>query len=221
MDVGEAMRGRRSIRCFKPDEVPREVLNEILEEARWAPSWGNTQPWELYVLSGKPLAQFKEANRALRLAGEASSPEIPMPEVWPKALKYRYVGVGRSVLSSQGIGREDIGARNRYYGEMFALFGAPCLIVTCIDKTLSVEYAMLDVGLVNQTICLLAHESGLGTCMLAAAVRYPRLLREWLPIPDKQTIVIGTAMGYPDWGSPVNRFERERAPVEELVTWVG
>ena len=59
MTLQDAVKGRRSIRKYKPDAVPRILLQEILEAARWAPSWGNTQPWEFYVLTGKPLAEFK------------------------------------------------------------------------------------------------------------------------------------------------------------------
>ena len=221
MDVRTAIRERRSIRWFRPDEVPKDTINEILEEARWSPSWGNTQPWEFYVLMGNPLERFKKENRKHRMDEKPTSPEIPMPELWPEALKKRYVGVGRSVLSSLGIAREDKAARNKYYGDMFSLFGAPFLIVSCIDSTLSREYAMLDVGLMNQAICLLAHDRGLGTIMLAAAVRYPHLLRSLLPILADKTIVIGTAIGYPDGDSPVNNFQRERSPLEDFVTWVS
>jgi nitroreductase len=220
MDVRTAIKERRSIRRFKPDEVPKETIKEILEEARWSPSWGNTQPWEFFVLMGDPLERFKKGNSKLRMDERPTSPEIPMPELWPEALKKRYVGVGKSVLSSSDIAREDKAARNKYYGDMFSLFGAPCLIVSCIHSTLSREYAMLDIGLINQTICLLAHDRGLGTIMLAAAARYPHLLRSLLPIPADRTIVIGTAIGYPDGDAPVNNFERQRAPLDDLVTWV-
>lgn len=144
-----------------------------------------------------------------------------MPEVWPEHLKKRYVEVGKSVLTSLAIAREDVHARNQYYGDMFNLFDAPCMIFVCLGKSLKIEYAMLDVGLIMQNICLLAHDKGLGTCMLAASVRYPRLLRETLPIPEDRVVVIGTAMGYPDWESPVNNFERKRAELDEFVTWVS
>jgi nitroreductase len=221
MDVQTAVRERRSIRRFKEDEVPREIIQEILEEARWSPSWGNTQPWELTVVTGETLKGFKEANRKKCLDGETHSSEIPMPEVWPDILKKRYTGVGKSVLTSLSIAREDVDARNAYYGDMFNLFGAPCMILACLDKSLNREYAMLDVGLIMQTICLLAHDKGLGTCMLAASVRYPGLLREMLPIPEDRVTVIGTAMGYPDWDSPVNDFERNRADLDEIITWVS
>lgn len=220
MDVRTVVKERRSIRKFKAEKVPPEVVREILEEARWAPSWGNTQVWEFYVVTGDILEKFKEANREKILAGGKSIPEIPMPETWPEKLNKRYTEIVKRILNSISIAREDKEARNQLYGEMFRLFGAPCLILACIDKSLSLEYAMMDIGLVMQTICLLAREKGLGTCIEAAAVRYPELLRELLPIPDNKLIVIGTALGYPDWESPANNFERERATLDEFVTWV-
>jgi nitroreductase len=87
MDIEKAVKGRRSIRRFKPEEVPQEIIREILDEARWAPSWGNTQPWELYVVTGETLEKFKKANRQKSMDGETDSSEIPMPEVWPEILK--------------------------------------------------------------------------------------------------------------------------------------
>jgi nitroreductase len=220
MDVSNAVRGRRSIRRFEQKEVPQEVIREILEDALWAPSWGNTQPWEFYVVTGETLERFKEANRTKFLQGEAQSPDVPMPGMWPDAHKKRYAALGKSALEALSIDRDDLEARRSYYADMFYLFDAPCLLLICLDKRLSIEYAMLDVGLITQTICLLAYEKGLGTCMLANSSRYPELLREMLPIPEGKNIVIGTALGYPDLDSPVNRFERKRADLGELVTWI-
>ena len=221
MGIEAVIKERRSIRSFKLDEIPRNVIWEILEAARWSPSWGNNQPWEFYVVTGETLGKFKKANSQQRTNGIELSPEIPTPKVWPEPQRKRYVGVGKSVLTSLSIAREDTEARNRYYADMFNLFGAPCLILICIDKALSIQYAMLDIGIISQTVCLLSHERGLGTCMLAASIGYPRLLKELLPISENKTIVIGIALGYPNWDSQVNHFERERAPMDELVTWVS
>jgi nitroreductase len=221
MDVTTAVKGRRSIRKFKEKEVTQEIVREILGDALWAPSWGNTQPWEFYVVLGDTLERFKKANRNKFLEGEPQASDVPMPGMWPGPHKKRYVGLGKSVLEALSIGREDSEARTNYYADMYYLFDAPCLILICLDKELSIEYAMLDVGLITQTICLLAHERGLGTCMLANSSRYPGLLREMLPIPESKNIVIGTALGYPDLDSPVNRFERKRVELEEVVTWVN
>ena len=50
MDVFEAIQNRRSIRKFKPDPIPEEHLNRVLEAARLAPSAGNRQPWRFVVV---------------------------------------------------------------------------------------------------------------------------------------------------------------------------
>ncbi|MDD5711588.1 MAG: nitroreductase [Smithellaceae bacterium] len=220
MELKTAVKERRSIRSFKSDPVPESVVSEIITEARWSPSWGNTQSWEIYVVTGETLKKFKEANRAKITSLAPSTTEIPTPQNWPEALKKRYVGVGKSVLGSLQIAREDKQARMDYTADMFSLFGAPCLLLFCFDSSLSVGYAMLDTGLIVQTICLLAQDRGLGTCALAASITYPDLLRELLPIPADRTIAVGVALGYPDPDAAINRFERERAAVSEFVTWV-
>jgi nitroreductase len=51
MELKTVVKERRSIRRFSAEEVPQDLIFEILEAARWAPSWGNTQPWDLYVVS--------------------------------------------------------------------------------------------------------------------------------------------------------------------------
>ncbi len=220
MELEAAVRGRRSIRKFSERKVPGIVVEEILEAARWAPSWGNTQPWEFTVLTGAPLEAFREANERMFSQGLAAAPDIPMPESWPAALKARYGELGRTMLDLLGIDRADQDARNRLYARMAGLFGAPCLIVAAIPRGVAVEYAMLDVGLVVQTICLLAHARGLGTCIMAAAVRYPDALRKVASIPDDRRIVAAVAVGYPDPEYPLNRFERKRADLREIVRWV-
>jgi len=68
MDLFTAIKGRRSVRKFRPDPIPAELLSEILDAARWAPSWANTQCWELIVVSDP------ETKRKL---GEAVPPGNP------------------------------------------------------------------------------------------------------------------------------------------------
>lgn len=51
MEVLEAIGTRRSIRRYKPDPVPEEALEKILEAGRWAPSASNAQPWKFIVIS--------------------------------------------------------------------------------------------------------------------------------------------------------------------------
>ncbi len=220
MEFTAAIKGRRSIRKFKPQEVPKSVITEILEEARWSPSWGNTQPWTLCVLNGKTLEKFKEMNLKKTLAGEPIASDVPMLEKWPDAMKARYGELGKVVLSAQGIARDDKAGREKYYKDMVRSFDAPCMILACISKDNLVEYQMLDIGILVQSICLSAYNKGLGTCLLAAAARYPAEIRKIAAVPNDQKIVVGIALGYPDESFTLNSFERSRAKLDEFVHWM-
>jgi len=61
---------------------------------------------------------------------------------------------------------------------------------------------------------LLATKYGLGTVAQAQAVTYPEVLRKVLGIPDSKLIVLGIAIGYPDWDDPINQFQSEREPLD-------
>jgi nitroreductase len=222
MTLEEAVRGRRSIRKFRKDPIPEEILREIIDQARWAPSWGNTQPWEFVVLTGDALEEYRTTkHRKMMVTGDAFSPEIPMPEVWPEHLKKRYMETGKIVLTAMGIAREDKEGRNRLYENMARLFDAPCLVVACIPGGSALEYAMLDIGLILQTLCLSAYDKGIGSCIMAVSIGYPALLRKIAAIGDDRRIVMGVALGYPDPDYPLNRFKRVRTDISDFVRWVS
>jgi nitroreductase len=61
MDVEDAIRSRRTHKAFASDPVPRELLDELLELARWAPNHHLTNPWRFRVLGPDALARLKEA----------------------------------------------------------------------------------------------------------------------------------------------------------------
>jgi nitroreductase len=61
MDVEEAIRDRRTHKAFLPEPVPRELLDELLELARWVPNHHLTNPWRFRVLGPDTLARLKEA----------------------------------------------------------------------------------------------------------------------------------------------------------------
>lgn len=77
MDLMEAIKGRRSLRKYKPDSIPEEVLHQVLEAVRWAPSWNNTQCWEIIVVKD-PEAK-SEVLKAMTKPNPAHSAIIEAP----------------------------------------------------------------------------------------------------------------------------------------------
>jgi nitroreductase len=221
MQLSDVIKNRRSIRQFKPDEIPPSIVHTILEEARWAPSAGNMQDWAFYVLTGSPLQEFKQANLAKTIEKAAPAPDIPMSLTWPEDLQKRYRDFMESMFAALSVKREDKGGRASVYQSMAQLFGAPCLIVACIPKSIPADYAMFDLGLITQNVCLLACDKGMGTLIMYAAIMYPETLRKIATIPDDVRIIAGIAMGYPVADSPLNNFTRTRLDVNEFVTFIG
>jgi nitroreductase len=73
MDLMQAIKERRSVRKYRPDPVSDEDLNAVLEAARWAPSWTNTQCWR-FVVARDPETKQKLAGALKDLAPGVENP---------------------------------------------------------------------------------------------------------------------------------------------------
>jgi len=220
MEVQRAVEMRRSIRAFQKNPVPQEILKEILNMARRAPSWGNTQPWKLTVVGGVTLQALVQDLLQKASAGEAPRSDLEIPQNWPDALARRYKENGKKLFEVLAIGREDQEKRKAHMMNMFRFFGASQAIYIHIDKNLG-PYSVFDAALLAQNMALLATERDLGTCFLAVSVWYPDVVRRHTGIPESDRIIIGMAIGYPDWDAPVNDFRSEREPLEAIVRWLA
>jgi nitroreductase len=219
MDVKEAVAARQSIRAFRPDPIPRKVLEEITGEALRAPSWGNTQPWKLTIVGGQILDKIREEYVRRTTAGIAANPEFPPQTTFNEIQTVRYKGLGKGLFQALGIAREDQEKRTAYVLDMFRFFGAPQMIYLHFDRGFH-PYALMDGGLILQTIALLAVERGLGTCILAVSVAYPEVVRQYTGIASEQTLIMGIGIGYPMPDHPANLFRSPRGKAEEFIAWV-
>ena len=220
MDIIEVIRSRKSIRKFKPDPVPKEVLQEILATATRAPSSINTQTWEITVVSGRPLEELKRANVELLRAGAPTNSEVP--EVGYSGIyAQRAKELGKELFRLMGIAREDRIKRIAWVERGFRYFDAPAAIILSFDRSIREPLALHDMGAIAQTICLTAFKYGLGTCIERQGVNYPEAVRQYTGIPESKLIVISIAIGYPDWDFPANKIVSKREPLEDVVTWCG
>src|SRR3546814_10625387 len=76
MDFTTLVRTRRSVRGYKADPVPRDLIEEIIEVAKGAPSSMNSQPWHVHVLTGEPLEEVRRRNTEMMLAGAKPNRDI-------------------------------------------------------------------------------------------------------------------------------------------------
>jgi len=219
MDVIEAIKSRYSVRAYKPDPVPREILNELMEVALQAPSWANSQTWEFAIAGGEVMQQLKQCLAAKALAEDERYPDIPRPE-WPSLYLDRSRENGRRLYELLGIAREDKEKQLQWFIDMYRFFDAPNAIIIYIDREISM-WAFVNIGLIAQTISLAALSYGLGTVMLAAGVSYPDEVRRILNIPESKQLVIGMAIGYPDPEAKANSFRSNRVSLNTVATWHG
>jgi nitroreductase len=227
MDVVQAINERYSVRAFKPDPVPLDLLRKIIEQAQRAPSWANTQPWEFAVATGKKLKAIQEAcvKRGSEVMHDSQS-EVARPPEFPEP----YITRIKKMQARERRGRssemtkEDFEAR---FKDNARHYGATTCIYLLVGKDFLYQpkginvWAIYDCGSVVQNIMLLATNYGLGTIAQAMAVVYPDVIRQELGIPEDKLIALGIAIGYPDEDNPVNQDRRKREPLDEIAKFYG
>ena len=137
MEFEALVRGRRSIRGYKPDPVPREIVEEIIEVAKGAPSSMNTQPWYLHVVTGEPLDKIRKGNTERMLAGIKPERDFPTKEAYEGIHRQRQIEIAVQLFAAMGIARDDKEKRTDWVMRGFRQFDAPVSIVLTYDKILS------------------------------------------------------------------------------------
>lgn len=223
-DASTAIRERRSIRRYLPTPVPADVVAEILTEARWAPSAGNTQSTEVFVVTGDALERVKSTLRE-----RAESEAEPAPDIagasYPEHLQQRMTALFKARSAFVAAAEEKRGLKPADppvpLGVVMAgLFGAPVLLLLAMDRAVAVPYGCFDAGLFAQTIALAAHNRGLATCIMTSTLRSADALHHVLPEAEGRTFIAAITLGHPDPDAPVNRFPRQRVTLDDFVTRV-
>ena len=224
IDARTAIRERRSIRAYTGTAVPAGLVREILDEARWAPSAGNTQSTLAFVVSGAALDRVKAALLEQAESEAPPSPDIslsPMPERLQQRMTDLFQTRAGFVAAEEarlGIVRE--GQPPAPPVMMAGLFGAPVLVLLAADLAVAHDYGCFDAGLFAQALATAAHARGLSTCLMASTLRAAGALHRALPQAEGTAFIIAITLGYADQDAPVNRFPRDRVAVDEYATFI-
>ena len=136
MTYDDVVMGRRSIRGYKREPVPKALIREILEIAMRAPSSLNTQPWNFYVVAGEPLDRIRAGNTERNLAGVPDSREFRSHGAYEGAHRERQIEIAKQLFAAMGIERHDQEKRKDWVLRGFRQFDAPVSLVLTYDRVL-------------------------------------------------------------------------------------
>jgi nitroreductase len=222
MEFSELIKARKSIRGYLPKPVPREVIEEIIEVAKWAPSSMNTQPWHVHVVTGEPLERIRQGNTENMRKGVPPQRDFPMKESYEGIHRERQVGIAVQLFDVMGIARDDKARRTDWVMRGFRQFDAPVSLVLTYDKYLEpAAISQFDLGALSHALVLAAWERGLGSVINGQGIMQSAVVREHAGIPDEQNIMICIAMGYPDEDFVANSVKSVRESSEKFVRYVG
>ena len=221
MRVAEAVQARRSIRGFKSDPVPEELLREILDIARHAPSNCNTQPWHLTVVSGEARQRLEKAMIDEILSGKAPSPTFkPGDAGLTGVYKERQYACAMGYYGTMGIERHEKDKRQALMLKNWQFFGAPHVAFLSMPASMGAVNAV-DIGIYLQTLMLLLVDYGLASIPQGALAFYPDPLLEIAQLPEDHAIICGLSFGYEQPGEQINKVIMDRAPLDDVVTLIS
>jgi nitroreductase len=197
MDTLEAIRTRRSIRRYKHDDIPDDILMKLLEAMRLAPSGKNCQPWKFIVVRDKAMKSKVAAACQYRTAkGQLNT------QSWVDGAPVIIVGCGLEKETAL-----------RYYqdGKVFTAYWSdfePGEAPTEYDSPV-----IGDLVIALDHLVLAATAEGIGTCWIGGLDQLQ--LKELLDIPDDVIAPVAIVLGYPaSWPKA-----RPRKPLEEIVCY--
>lgn len=220
MNVIEALNSRHSTRVFKPDPVAKDILLRALASANRAPSWTNTQPWEVFAVSGEPLERLRKAFLARFDQRAPTQSDLAKPQTFPTALQERAADNAARRFAAAGVDPADRDATRSYARNLFAFCGAPVVIYLCMNRGLN-QYSLFDIGMFAQSFMLAALELGLDSFPAFCLVDHADLVRTELHLPEDMVIVLGIAVGHGVSDHSLNLYRSPRRHAEEMVRFEG
>ncbi len=197
MDVFDAITKRRSIRNYKPDEIPDNILERLLNALRLAPSGGNRQPYKFVVV--KDSETKGEIAAACRW-----NPGRPKGQ--------DFIAEAPVVIIACGSEKKAVA---RYYKDekVYLAFGRD--VPAEIDRSPGGYHSLMDIDLAiaMDHFTLVAAEEGLGTCWIAALDEQE--IKKLLSVPEDMRVLVVMPVGYTDsWPEP-----RPRKALEEIICY--
>lgn len=194
----ELARARRTVRGYQKTEVPKEYIEQILEAARWAPSGGNSQPWEFVVITDAGMRQ-----RIVELYVRQNTEKKEMEEAvrGPGAGGGASTGFQHAPVFIIVLGDERV--NGAFPVRTFLDKGHQHFVTGLASATLMIHLAAASLGLGSQWVSD------------AASPYMATIIKSWLGIPQHLKVYDLITIGYPTRLPP----EPPRRELSEIVHW--
>lgn len=218
--VDDNMRARRSIRAFLPTEIPEELILDLLDVAARAPSGTNTQPWQVYVVTGAKKKAISEDIMKVFMdpvaIKEHEEEYSYYPAKWVDPYISRRRKVGFDLYGLLGLGKDDKDKMQAQHARNYQFFDAPVGIFFTIDRVMQ-QGSWLDYGMFIQNVMLAAKARGLDTCPQAAFTQFHKIIAAHLNLKPEQQVVCGMSLGFADNSKIENTLVTEREPAKNFT----
>ena len=218
LSTADAIRTRRSVRCFLPEAVPPDTLRAIFTLAQCAPSNCNTQPWLTHVVSGAVCDNLRQRLSQAALEPAAHAPDYPYDGRYEGAFLERQHGAAAQLHGAMGIARDDKAGRARSFMQNFNFFGAPHAAFVFMPATFGLREAA-DCGMYAQTLMLAMAAHGVASCPQTSLSFHPQVVRAALDVDAVQRLLFGISFGYEDPDASANACRVGRAALEQSVVF--
>ena len=222
MDFTHFAKSRKSARGFLDKPVPKQVVDDILATAKWAPSSYNTQTWKVHAVTGETLDRIREGNTKNTLEGKPHVRDFPYKEEYEGEHRKRQIDVAIQLFEAMGIARDDKEKRLDWMLRGFRQFDAPVSLVLTYNKYLEpAAISQFALGSLAYGIVLAAWERRLSCVINGQGIMQSDVVRDLAGIPDDENIMICIALGYPDDNFPANEVRSTRADNSDFVRYAG
>ncbi|MBB1109639.1 nitroreductase [Limosilactobacillus sp. pH52_RY] len=214
MELQDAINQRHSIRQFTDKPVEKKTITKIVELAQRAPSWVNSQPWQVYCAMGETLQKIKDAYHEQDVAGKQGNSDLPVMsrEDWASQTQANMKQWRSGIVHH--FANFDVAHENMTNASI-TLYNSPVILYITIPKA-SPDWSIFDAGLFAENIMLAATAYGLGTIPTYNSVRFPTILHQTLGVPEDERFIVGISLGY-QAGTTINSYHSERRPVDEIL----
>ncbi len=216
LTVDEAIRRRRSVRGFLPDEVPEATLKEVFALAQLSPSNCNVQPWIPHVVSGPALRRLRDALVEAGMRDEPINADFAADRKFLGVHRERQVDAAQQLYGAMGVERRDMVGRKMAYIRNHACFDAPPAVFVFMPGYFDVREAT-DIGMYAQTLMLALTARGIASCAQGALSLYPDIVRQHLGVSEDQKLLFGVSFGYEDPDVKANTARVGRASLDDAV----